>query len=334
MIIKFSKSYGNILNIKKDFFENNRTNLNVALKINKFAKKQSIRKYCKICKKENKDFFIKSFGISYALCSNCNHLNGKYEDTKDFVNWLYYSSSGNNYSRNYLTNFNLRVKNIYLPKVNFLQSVIKKKFTLLDFGAGGGHFLKALEIKNIKAYGIEPNKSLVTLGNKFLKKNHLKNIELNEGFKLVEKSKDIDVISLIGVLEHLQDPLLLIKCFKKSKFKYLYFSVPLFSLTTFIENNFPNVFPRLLSGGHTHLFTKESLYFIAKRFNLKIIGEWWFGTDMPDLYRSLLQSGGQINKKKYSQNLNKYLFESVDELQNVIDKRKMSSQVHMVFKNN
>jgi len=334
MITKFSKSYNNILNIKKDFFENNETNLGAALKINKFIKKQKIRKQCKICKKKNKDFFIKNFEIPYALCSNCNHLNGKYEDTKEFVNWLYYSASGNNYSRNYLTNFNLRVKNIYLPKVDFLKSVVKKKFTLLDFGAGGGHFLKALEIKNIKAYGIEPNKSLVTLGNKFLKKNFLKNIELNKSFKHIEKLQNIDVISLIGVLEHLQDPLQLIKSFKKSKVEYLYFSVPLFSLTTFFENNFPHVFPRHLSGSHTHLFTKESLYFITKKFNLKIMGEWWFGTDMPDLYRSLLQSRNQINKKIYGQNLDKHLFKIVDELQNIIDKRKMSSQVHMVLKNN
>jgi cyclopropane fatty-acyl-phospholipid synthase-like methyltransferase len=334
MITKFSKSYNNILNIKKDFFDNNETNLSAALKINKFIKKQKIRKQCKICKKKNKDFFIKNFEIPYALCSNCNHLNGKYEDTKEFVNWLYYSASGNNYSRNYLTNFNLRVKNIYLPKVDFLKSVVKKKFTLLDFGAGGGHFLKALEIKNIKAYGIEPSKSLVTLGNKFLKKNFLKNIELNESFKHIEKLQNIDVISLIGVLEHLQDPLQLIRSFKKSKVEYLYFSVPLFSLTTFFENNFPHVFPRVLSGGHTHLFTKESLYFITKKFNLKIMGEWWFGTDMPDLYRSLLQSRNQINKKIYGQNLDKHLFKIVDELQNIIDKKKMSSQVHMILKNN
>lgn len=334
MIIKFSKSYNNILNIKKDFFDNNETNLSAALKINKFIKKGEIRKQCKICKKKNKDFFIKNFEIPYALCSNCNHLNGKYEDTKEFVNWLYYSASGNNYSRNYLTNFNLRVKNIYLPKVDFLKSVVKKKFTLLDFGAGGGHFLKALEIRNIKAYGIDPNKSLVTLGNKFLKKNYLKNIELKESFKHIEKLQNIDVISLIGVLEHLQDPLQLIKSFKKSKVEYLYFSVPLFSLTTFFENNFPHVYPRVLSGGHTHLFTKESLYFITKKFNLKIMGEWWFGTDMPDLYRSLLQSRKQINKKIYAQNLDKHLFKIVDELQNIIDKRKMSSQVHMILKNN
>jgi hypothetical protein len=55
---------------------------------------------------------------------------------------------------------------------------------------------------------------------------------------------------------------------------------------------------------------------------------------MPDLYRSLLQSRNQINKKIYGQNLDKHLFKIVDELQNIVDKRKMSSQVHMILKNN
>ena len=80
------------------------------------------------------------------------------------------------------------------------------------------------------------------------------------------------------------------------------------------------------------MFTKESVFFSEKKYNLKIAGEWWFGTDIPDLYRSLLQSKNKSNEKIYNKNLNKYLFEIVDELQNVIDKKKMSSQVHMILK--
>ena len=46
-------------------------------------------------------------------------------------------------------------------------------------------------------------------------------------------------------------------------------SVPLFSLTSIIEHISPKVFPRLLSGAHTHLFT-ESLQFLSKKHNLKV----------------------------------------------------------------
>ena len=62
-------------------------------------------------------------------------------------------------------------------------------------------------------------------------------------------------------------------------------SVPLFSLTSIIEHISPRVFPRLLSGAHTHLFTKKSLQFLSKH-NLKVKGEWWFGLDFADLFRN------------------------------------------------
>jgi hypothetical protein len=330
MITKFSKSY-NIANIKKDFFDNNDLNLKSIIKINNFYKKQKKRIRCKICSNKLKNFII-NFGIKYALCKKCNHLNGEYEDTKKFSEWLYTSAKGSNYSRNYLSNYNERVKKIYIPKVDFLKKVVKKKFNLLDVGSGGGHFVRALEIKKINAVGVEPSKTLSDLGNKVLKKNILKNIPLDEIYKYMVDQKKIDVVSAIGVLEHVNNPIEFIRNFKKSKAQYLYISVPLFSLSVFLENSFTKVFPRHLSGGHTHLFTKESLYFLAKKNNLKIIGEWWFGTDLPDLYRSLLQSQNYTNRNLFKKTIDKYLFDMIDELQSVLDKKKRCSQVHMVFK--
>lgn len=329
--IKYSKSYKNILSIKKDFYEQNELNLKIIKKINKNYKKQKIRKNCIICKKKISNFFIKNFGIEYSLCQNCNHLNGKYQNSSAFSKWLYSKNQGKNYSRNYLKFFNDRVNNIYLPKVNFLKDVIKKKIRVLDYGAGAGHFLKALEISKIKSVGIEPSLNLCEIGRSFLRSNKIENVKIEECDDYLCKINNFNTVSLIGVLEHLLDPIAFIKNFKKSKAKYLYISVPLFSLSVFFENSFTKVFPRHLSGGHTHLFTKESLYFIAKKYNLKIIGEWWFGTDIPDLYRSLLQSDNILNKKIFYKKLNKYLFEIVDDLQNVIDKKKQSSQVHIIF---
>jgi hypothetical protein len=118
-----------------------------------------------------------------------------------------------------------------------------------------------------------------------------------------------------------------------SEIKYLYLAVPLFSLSTFIENSFPNIFPRLLSGGHTHLYTEESLKYLAKKYNLKILGEYWFGTDMPDLMRSLINSGNILNKKIYLNLLNSKFSKFIDQLQSVLDRNKICSEVQIVFEN-
>jgi SAM-dependent methyltransferase len=331
-IVKFSKTYENLISIKEDFYKNNIFNLKSQIKINQEYKKNPLRRICKNCHKKGLKKFIESFSIEYLLCSKCLHLNGKYEDTKKFNKNLYSSSQGKNYARNYLKNYSSRVKNIYIPKVKFLKSVIKQNIKLMDIGCGGGHFLKALEMKRIEAIGHETSSALCNLGKEKLKKNKIYNSNFEDIYKIVENNKDFNTVSLLEVLEHLTDPHLLLNAFKKSKAKYLYISVPTFSLSVFLENSFNSVFPRQLSGGHTHLYTEESINFLAKKYNLSIIGEWWFGTDIADLYRSLINAGKILNKKIYLKEINKKLFSVLDDLQSVLDKNKICSEVHLVFK--
>ena len=328
--IKFSKSYNNIINIKSDFYNENEKNLKNTLKINSIYSKQIKRKNCKNCNTILKSPIFTSFKVKYTVCEKCKHLNGMNDDAKKFLEFLYQHNSGHNYSKNYLNHFDTRVKNIYLPKVDFLKNVIKNQINLIDIGSGGGHFLKACEIRKIPAEGYEPNKTLVNLGKKKLLSNQIHNLDLESTYNKVFTSK-ANTLSLIGVLEHLDKPLKIIKLFNKSNLNYLYISVPLFSLSALIENSFKNIFPRQLSAGHTHLYTKESLNYLAKKNRLKIIGEWWFGSDFPDLYRSLLNSSS-ADLKKYNPLLDKYLFSVINELQHILDKNKICSEVHMVFK--
>ena len=332
-IVKFSKSYSDIFKLKKDFYENNEYNLRNTLRINALYKKQPIRKYCKNCNFEISKVFIKNFNINYKLCFRCGHLNGNYKDTKIFAKKIYYNDDGKNYSKNYLNNYKLRVKNIYLPKVQFLKKIIKKKIKLIDLGCGAGHFIKALEINKISAKGYDVSKELCKLGNKHLKNNKIYHIKFDEIYKILSKEKEANTLSLIGVLEHLVEPDKILQSFKKSKIQYLYICVPLFSLSTFIENSFPTVYPRQLAEGHTHLYTEKSLKYLANKYKLKILGEYWFGTDMPDLMRSLMNAGNIINRKIYLKELHAKFSKYIDDLQAVLDKNKVCSQVHMVLEN-
>ena len=92
---------------------------------------------------------------------------------------------------------------------------------------------------------------------------------------------------MIGVLEHLSDPNFAIKCFKKSKSKFLYISVPLFSFSTFLEHANPLIYPRQL-GAAIRICIQKILNFSSKKFNLSLVGECVFGTDIADLHRVLL----------------------------------------------
>ncbi len=332
-IVKFSKNYNKVISIKKSLYRDNTKNLKKKLRVSKFLKSQGFRKKCKNCHSILSKRLFTSFGVGYTLCKNCNHLNSIYHDSKKFTHWLYSAEKGKNYDgdKDYHF-FYQRVKQIHLPKVDFLRKVVKSKMQVLDFGAGSGQFLKALEMRNIKGVGYEPSKSFVNYGRKILKKNKLIHSDMSKIFKTITEDKSSNVLSMICVLAHLEEPSYLMDIFKKSKIKYLFFSVPLFSLSVFLENSFKHVCPRHLGGSHTNLYTKESLYYLAKKYNLEIAGEWWFGADFPDLYRSLINTCTTNNVTKYKSLLDKNLFSVINELQNVLDKNKICSEVHMVFK--
>ena len=136
------------------------------------------------------------------------------------------------------------------------------------------------------------------------------------------RSTDTEVLSLVGVLEHLMDPLGALQAFTESNASYLYLQVPLFSFAAIQESMHNDVFPRQLNAGHTHLYTKESLDFLCKKFSLEKAGEWWFGTDMVDLFRHLhIKVQGQSQQK--SDIIQNYFGDSIDELQKAIDKEKI-----------
>jgi 2-polyprenyl-3-methyl-5-hydroxy-6-metoxy-1,4-benzoquinol methylase len=331
-IVIYSKSYDSkMFKIKKDFYLNNKKNLQSIININNIYKRQTKRDNCQNCEKKinSKDF--SSFGIDYIICKKCLHLNGKYQNSNKFAYELYKGEKSKFYSLNYIKDFKGRVESIYRPKVKFLKKIIKDKFTLTDIGSGAGHFLKALEIENIKSSGYETSNHLVKIAKKFIKKNKIELMDFHKINKIIENNKS-DCISLIGVLEHLSDPNLAIKSFKESKSKYLYISVPLFSFTTFLEHANPKVFPRQLGGGHTHLYTKKSLYYLFKKYKLNIIGEWWFGTDMPDLYRTLTNNFSSKNSKFFETNFHSFFSNYINEFQHILDKNKVCSEVHIVVK--
>lgn len=330
-IIKFSKSYREILNIKDNLIKENSTIIKKILSVNKKYSQQKKRKKCKNCNRTLEKFDFKTHLVKYHICKRCNHLNGAYEETDKFLTWLYNSSDKKKYGSSYLEKKNVsnKLKKIYEPKVNFLISSLKnKKFDVFEIGSGTGLFLKACENRKINGIGYETNKSFVSFADKLLTKNKVEHINIKNIEKIVLKNNR-KVLVLISTLEHLKNPNKILRNFKKSKADYLYFNVPLFSLSSLIQISYQDVYPRNLSGAHTHLYTKESIDYFVKKFNFKIISEWWFGSDFADLYRSLLVSGKNKKTKGY---IDKYFGNKIDLLQKILDRDKISSEVHMVLK--
>ena len=130
-----------------------------------------------------------------------------------------------------------RKEKIYVAKAEFLKGILEddmENINILDVGAGSGYFIGALENVGItKVQGIEVSLKQTDLGNAMLGENKIKNIELSALSKEIEDTK-CNVISFIGVLEHLTNPKeVLQKAMKNKNIQYIYLSVPIGSTSSF-----------------------------------------------------------------------------------------------------
>jgi SAM-dependent methyltransferase len=299
-----------------------------------------IRTTCKICKQPLSLEIPKliSFEIEYFECNNCKHLCGKFDDEGEYSDYLYLVNSGSTYAERYEVDYETRVEKIYLPKVDFLLDAIGKageidsgRVSVLDVGAGGGHFLRALEVRGVPAEGIEVNAEMVKHANHKLIKSKVTQISIGEAESKILEAK-ASVISMIGVLEHVNSPIEIFEKFAASDAKYLYISVPMLSLAALLQPLNEEVFPRQLSVDHTHVFTEKSLEFLLSSCGLRKIAAWWFGSDMIDLFRMLSVIKNSEGKSKINSSLlQEYLQPVLDEMQNVLDKSKLCSELHLVI---
>ena len=342
-MIRFGKSTSALLKHKKDTVSQNTNLLNERIRIGEIYKKQPERTLCKCCssKLKGKEFVKQT--IKYIICEYCGHLNGIYEDSDAFCAAVYTDNSGKAYAKNYSSDdakkYNLRVKDIYIPKANFLKKALEEKekspeeLIFADFGAGSGYFVQAMrKIGFSKSLGYEVSEAQVNLANSMIGKKVVIKHELDETINLATQIK-VDVVTMIGVLEHVQEPREILKAFKKNKsIKYLYILVLLFSPSIMIEAVFQNVYPRVLGGGHTHLFTENSIDWLCNEFQMKRISEWWFGTDIMDIYRSVMV---ELESNKKTASLSNYwkemIVQSMDDAQLALDRKKMCSEVHMLL---
>lgn len=297
-MLRFGKSSGPLLALKESFFTDNDALLEESLRLAKTYTAQPRRNACKACEAPLGDVDFTKHGIGYVICERCGHLNGAHEDTSAFCAAVYTERGGESYARAYSSEgaeaYQARVRDIYLPKAQFLVDTLQDQgespasLAYGDLGAGSGYFVAALVELGLGAVqGYEVSEVQVDFANRMVPGVRVRRHELDEATELAA-TLEADVVSMIGVLEHVRRPRELLAALKRNRnVRYVYLSVPLFSPCVFFEMAFDDVMPRQLSGGHTHLYTDSSLDWTCREFGFERVGEWWFGTDMVDLYRSV-----------------------------------------------
>ncbi|MCW5752181.1 MAG: hypothetical protein KIT81_13640, partial [Alphaproteobacteria bacterium] len=76
-----------------------------------------------------------------------------------------------------------------------------------------------------------------------------------------------------------------------------------------------------------------SLDWMARELGWSRVAEWWFGTDLVDLYRSILVA---LRKRGEAEALverwGEQILPALDQMQLALDQRRLSSEVHMLFR--
>jgi SAM-dependent methyltransferase len=340
-IIRYGKSLFDILNIKADFFFENQTHLNENNRIANIYKQQPLREDCKLCGTklpEQKDFT--SHSINYFLCDICGHLNGAYQDTKEFVDIIYSGSNyGINYNESTKEQYLERLDAVYSPKARFFKDSLKtieedyKGYKILDVGCGSGYMVGALRRLGFDAKGVEVSETQVQYGNNMLEGNYLQALSQDDIISSVSNT-NAQILCFIGVFEHLCDLSGMLREIKvNTHIKYVFFSVPMYSLSCIFESIFPEVFNRQLGGGHTHLFSRKSLEWMYKKYDLIQLAKWDFGTDLMDLYRSIIvMLKKQTASEKVIKQVGAIFKENIDSMELVLDRSAFSSETHVLIK--
>jgi len=345
-IKQFGKSSIDLKDLKQSYLQENETLIDYQRHTAKIYRQQVPRNNCKNCDNSLKltDLDFMKDGIGYVYCDTCTHLNGIYDDTFEYCEAVYTDKSGELYSKNYksdnVNEYNHKTASIYIPKATFMytsllgDNVNPNELSYLDYGAGSGYFVAALKKIGLKhVSGTDVSKSQVDFGNTMIGEDVLKVHNLIDS-SIQFKNAQADVLSMIGVLEHLQEPRkALNNIVNNTNIKYLYLSIPTASLSMFIEIFSEDVFHRQLHGGHTHLYTNNSLKYMINEFGFQIVAEWWFGTDIVDLFRHMSVKMNMDNCSKRTIQIWKQNFVPIiDAMQLEIDKKQFSSEVHILLK--
>ena len=345
---KYGKSFGDLNSLKQNFFNNNDGMLKMADGMADIINAQPVRKVCKICgaplRHEERIFGgrVKSHNIDYIVCGRCGHLNSAHEDTDDFASKVYVEDDySKNYSMKDKENYDRRMNMIYVPKAQFLIDCLKKDgiggedIKDLDIGAGCGYFVAAMHSFGIESKGIEVSATEVEHGNSMIGDgtgSFLKHVGLTDSIDYIKKT-DANVISAIGVLEHLihlRENLDAIR--DNENIKYLYASVPMFSFSCAFETAFQDCYNRHMGGTHTHLFTNESIQVMAESIGFEVAYEWRFGSDINDLYRFISVSMRKNGNEEFADMFAEKFTPLMDKLQLVLDESEFSSELHFVLR--
>ena len=260
---------------------------------------------CPICHSDKISLFSMIHGYPYSECQSCFHIFLQTPINSEDISSLYSSDDPVKKSiqdKIYcdIDNYKRRIESIAIPKIDFINSYLSKKGTWLDIGCGVGEIVYAAKMRGWEACGIESDPKEVAFARQ-------QNIPVIQAYlelgNISDYVADCDVISLLNILEHINNPVFFLSMISHSikTDAYVIIEVPRHpSLSSFVNLVFPSLAARhIYPPDHVHIFSEISMEKMLDQCHLSAEVIWLFGQDFSDFLLCAAQNASIDNKLLY-----------------------------------
>lgn len=221
-------------------------------------KKKNIHR-CVVCgKKQEKQFTYKNF--DYYTCPYCGHVTTYPFPTRDEME-KHYQKKFKEGNYQLAQEFAQEYKVVYRQFVHLLKNALKrentntKKIKVLDVGCFTGDFLVLMKEAGADVYGLELQDDAVKIANKKLHGRVKTADVMTDVFPAVR----FDVITLLGIVEHVTDPMKLIKRSTELLKRGGILMVQTPNSSSVLSRLTKQLWPPYAPVEHIHLFSRDSL---------------------------------------------------------------------------
>ncbi len=261
---------------------------------------------------------LRVFNIAYRRCRGCGHLFVSPQPTAEALRRRY--TDAGELSDVYVDRraAEFRIEQVAEPKLRWVRDILRKSTgrdccTILDVGAGGGHFVEACRRSGLAAEGHE----LSERGRRFAREAF--HLNLRGGDCMVSADGEaVDVVTFWGMLQYMSQPLRYLQ-YARGRITetdgLVVVEVPRAeSLSTTAQRIWPSQVARHLDPtSHLHVYSDSSIVWSLVRAGLRPVAAWYFGMDAYELLNNLalLASDASLVRKAS---------EAIGELQRDIDR--------------
>jgi len=275
--------------------------------------------HCPCCGAETGHFNKKAltvFGIDYFRCRQCGHVFVQEQPTLEAHQKLF--SESESHSATYVDKdaLELRLRQVVVPKLEWCVEQFsnlhtgKRPSSLVDVGAGGGHFLSVAARSGMSVEGFELSKS----SRAFARQNF--GLSLNDGDFLTTDLAPVDLVTFWGLLEYVSDPAPFLEKAREILHPdgMLVVEVPRAdALGTAVQSLPDAVVGRHMDPtSHIQAFSDESLMTLLFKARFQPVAVWYFGMDV---YEALVQAAVRVN----SASILESMAELIPKLQESVD---------------